>query len=157
MSPRRLTWALAALLPLAAVAAPPTHLHKGEWAYHATMTFTSGPLAGRSMSRDWKTCVSKDDVAPRLLPRHPGAQTQCTAAALTQAGDSFHSHITCVAQIRGMTNRADEDFHFTPAADGNAVDLDGHVHQSLSGAPVKIPPSDISVKVHGTRTGRCSG
>jgi hypothetical protein len=153
----RLSPAALLLMPLVAMAAPPLHLQKGEWSYHGTTTINSGPMAGRTLKRDWKQCVVHADRPPKMTPHPRTGQVSCTAPTMTTSKTSYRTTMSCTSKVRGMTMKLDEDYTFTPADDGASVNIKGTVHQTISGAPVAMPAIDMHTTVTGKRTGACNG
>lgn len=159
MKPCRILAVLAVALPLAAAAAdtPSTHLKKGEWSYRATSTMTSGPMAGHSFTHQWKRCISHDGAPPSLMPPQANGQVHCSPPRLTHDARSYRTTMSCTTTAHGMTSRMDEDVTFTPSADGTHVQIHGTMHQTMSGAPVKMAPMEMTLEVEGRRTGPCGG
>ncbi len=153
---RTLLLALIPLAPIALAAPPSTRLNPGQWrfAYHSAVT-----MAGRAIPRTSETttqCIKTTDPAKLpLMPKLP-SNIQCTKPALQTNAQGYHLTMSCAAtEPNGMHSQLDEDFLILPGKDGNSINLDGTVHQHITGAPVPIPAALVKITAEGHRIGAC--
>jgi hypothetical protein len=137
---------------------PPTHLQKGEWSYHSVVKITSGMMAGRTISKDWKVCVKDDrDAASSLMPHSGSGDTTCSKPELSYDKKGYHTSMSCVTKARGMTSKIHEDFLLSATDKGTAFTAHGKVKQQLMIASTPAREMDMTVDVTGKRTGMCKG
>lgn len=150
--------ALVSAALFASDAPPPTHLQKGEWSYHSVIRFTSGPMAGRTASRDWKVCVKDDREANAALMPHPQhGDTTCSRPTLSHDRQGYHTAMSCETRARGMTSKVGEDFLLVPGDKGDTFEAHGKVDQQLLITSMPARDMHMTIDVSGRRTGACGG
>lgn len=152
-----LVMALLAPTFLAAAAAPPsTKLAAGQWAYHSVTTFTSGMMAGRSITHDWKACVVNGEAMQQAIKPHGhGADVTCSKPTLSHDSTRYHTTMTCTTRARGMTSTLQEDFTLAVTDAGNAFSGHGTIDQDIA-LPGGAQSIHMKTEVSGHRTGACA-
>lgn len=153
---RFLPLALTAAGACSTAGAVEAYLQPGRWHYHADIHYTAGAMSNGNLHKDWTRCVDAAEAnrPPSGMPATPNVK--CDKPTLNVVGKAYHTVITCTAQTaNGMTSTIHDDFTFTPTDDHRKITIDGTVHQTITGLPVAIPPSVMTMHTVGVRTGEC--
>lgn len=137
---------------------PSTHLQKGEWAYHSVVTFKDGLMAGRTVHKNWKTCVkSERDAARSLVPHTGNGDTTCSRPTLSYSKKGYRTVMTCETRAHGMTSRIREDFLLKAGKGGTTFKAHGKVRQQLMVGSTPSRTMHMTIDIDGKRTGVCPG